>query len=102
MFSILELYNKTKDKLLAKGIIRIELFPSYPYDYIDINIDINKILYQKSVLYLFPMFWRTLKKFHCACIILCSALTKLLEELYFADSMFHIFSHQRVIFCLKL
>lgn len=44
----------------------------------------------------------TQRKFHCACITLCRAHIKFLEELYFTDCTFHIFSHRRIIFCLKL
>lgn len=69
------------------------------YNYISVNIDINKIHFQKSI---FPIFWRTQKKFHCSCIILCSTHTKLLEELHVVDSMFHTFSHQRVMLDLEL
>lgn len=98
MFSILELCIKTNNKILAKEIIRIELFFS-PYNYISVNIDINKIHFQKSI---FPIFWRTQKKFHCSCITLCSTHAKLLEELHFVDSVFHTFSHQRVMFDLEL
>lgn len=79
--------------MLAKEIIRIDLFFS-PYNYISVNIDINKIHFQKSV---FPIFWRKQKKFHCSCITLCSTHTKLLEELHFVDSMFHL-----VMFDLEL
>lgn len=40
--------------MFAKKVI-IELF-FYRYNYISVNIDINKINYQKNILRLFPVF----------------------------------------------
>lgn len=36
--------------------VRTELFFFYPYNCINVNIDTNKINYQKNILCLFPIF----------------------------------------------